>query len=50
LCAKHDLGDPVVYARWAALVRPAPPELTEVEDRHLWGRIAEALLALDRGA
>jgi DNA-binding transcriptional MerR regulator len=43
ICRKHGLGDPLVYARWAALVRPAPVNMTAAEDRRIWGFIAESM-------
>ena len=40
-CRKYGLGDPVIYARWAALVRPPPANLTEGEDRRMWEFLAD---------
>lgn len=33
LCAQHDLGDPVIYARWAALVRQPAEGRSMLEDQ-----------------
>jgi hypothetical protein len=50
ICRKYGLGDPTVYARWAALVRPAPVNMTEAEDRRIWNFIADSLGGhLDKG-
>ena len=45
ICRKYGLGDPAVYARWAALVRPAPVNITAAEDRRIWGFMAESMAA-----
>jgi MerR family transcriptional regulator, thiopeptide resistance regulator len=45
LCRTHGLGDPVVYARWAAIFRPPPPDMTEEEDRRIWVFIADSTAA-----
>jgi MerR family transcriptional regulator, thiopeptide resistance regulator len=45
ICRKYGLGDPVIYTRWAALVRPPPADMTEAEDKRIWGFIADSMAA-----
>jgi hypothetical protein len=45
LCRDYALGDPLMYARWANLVRPPPGDLSEAEDRMIWSFIEEAMRA-----
>jgi hypothetical protein len=45
ICRKHDLGDPLTYAQWAALARPPPQEITREEDQATWAFMAAAVLA-----
>jgi DNA-binding transcriptional MerR regulator len=50
VCRRHSLGDPLAYAQWAALARPPPSDMTEAEDKALWGLIAESIRANSPGA
>ena len=45
LCDQHTLGDPLAFARWAALARPPPSSLTAADDAMIWNAIAESLAA-----
>jgi DNA-binding transcriptional MerR regulator len=49
ICRRYGLGDPVIYARWAALVRPPPQDMTEARDREIWGFIADSMAATHTG-
>jgi DNA-binding transcriptional MerR regulator len=48
-CRRYGLGDPLIYARWAALVRPPPPDMTAGQDRRIWGFIADLMAAPHTG-
>jgi DNA-binding transcriptional MerR regulator len=45
ICRKYALGDPAIYAQWAALVRPPPAGLSEAEDRSIWGFMGQSIAA-----
>jgi len=36
LCRKFQLGDALTFAKWAALVRPAPAGMSDLEDKACW--------------
>jgi hypothetical protein len=48
ICRQYALGDPAIYARWAALVRPPPVTMTQDEDRRIWGFISQCVAARRR--
>ena len=43
VCREYGLGDPLTYAQWAALARPAPPGVTPAEDKVIWELVAATL-------
>lgn len=45
ICREHELGDPLIYAQWAALARPPPLNMSEVEDDAIWRFVADAIRA-----
>ena len=46
LCRRHQLDAPLMFARWAALVRPAPPDMSDAEDKACWVFLISALHCL----
>jgi hypothetical protein len=46
LCCRYQLGDAFTFARWAALVRPAPADMSDVEDKACWIFLISALRCL----
>lgn len=43
ICGKYDLGDPLTYSRWATLVRPPPSDISEADDKVIWGLLADSM-------